>query len=31
MSTTVTSTKTRFEPTGVAPETFLIHAHNGAG
>jgi flavorubredoxin len=31
MSTTVTPTKTRFEPTEVAPETFLIHDHNGEG
>ena len=31
MTTTVTPTKTRFEPTEVAPETFLIHDHNGEG
>jgi flavorubredoxin len=24
-------TTTRFEPTGIAPETFLIHAHEGEG
>lgn len=26
-----TTTKTRFEPTRIAPETFLIHDHHGEG
>lgn len=28
---TAPSTKTRFEPTQIAPETFLIHDHHGEG
>jgi flavorubredoxin len=28
---TATNTKTRFEPTEVAPETFLVHDHQGEG
>lgn len=31
MSTTVTTTKTRFEPTQIADETFLVHDHHGEG
>ena len=27
----MTPTKTRFEPTEVASETFLIHDHHGEG
>jgi flavorubredoxin len=30
-TTVPTSTKTRFEPTRVAPETFLVHDHQGEG
>ena len=29
--TTTTSSKTRFEPTEIAPETFLVHDHQGEG
>ena len=28
---TATTTKTRFEPTRIAPETFLLHDHHGEG
>ena len=28
---TTTTTKTRFEPTRIAPETFLVHDHQGEG
>jgi hypothetical protein len=31
MNATLTPARTRFEPTAVAAETFLIHDHHGEG
>ena len=31
MTATITSTKTRLEPTRIAPETFIVHDHHGEG
>ena len=31
MTTTIFPTKTRLEPTWIAPDTFLLHNHEGEG